>query len=598
MQNSLFLAKPHSNERMFVVIPLLISPFLIPFLLFPIDVTYLVEITAALLTLVLWCYNTRRICIPSIPLLLLSILILGQLLIYSFGDIVNLDTWGIGILLVLIGYAYFIISGSAKKDQIEKFSNFYIFAVLLWSAAGLYCWLGGTGGHPLTLGPFALAVELGPKLSGPFAQGNIYAGMVAAAWLITLWKILFKDDDSPINYLLFAAFTVLSVCSLSKGAWITQFIMGICFFALSLRKTPAKLKQSSFYKLAKIAGLLLLSILFGYLLVELRAEVLNVTYALDSLDSLATNIDRSGNTRISIWMTSLIMFFENPFLGVGFGNYASHYFSTQPAALTTLYELGFPANGSWGGSSAHNIILQFLAEAGLAGGVAILAVCFLLLSGIRGYAHNPADPRFMAVSISALLLIQGMVNVTLIKPIPFIIFCIFMGFGTAPLLYRSRLRKIVLRGKTINLIVILLSLSFVGLLTTSYHSMTKWQRFENIFYSKSIYQPDTLHEIDALLLNSRVKSILAPLITKRVIMEGRHFQLLSAMKPHLLKSLHLLPQYEGFQLLFYIYMLEEDWEKACSTGRFIKSQHFRWDSNINAYDKTCSEKKPASFKFR
>jgi len=264
------------QQRDFHFIPLLISPFLVPFLLFPIDVTYFIQLAAVFISLSLWLATNHRIQIPIPALLALGLLLLGQAALYFAGGIVNIGTWNLGIFMILACFTLFIMAASSNKSQIENLSNLYIFIALLWSFAGLYCWLGGTNGQPLMLGPFALAVENSLKLSGPFAQGNIFAGMVGIAWLIVLWKILFKRNDTLFDYFLFFLLTMFSICSMSKGAWIAQLIVGTIL--IMLNQGTAK---ETFFNVVKLLAIFLLALITAYLLIEMRTETSTAANPMD-----------------------------------------------------------------------------------------------------------------------------------------------------------------------------------------------------------------------------------------------------------------------------------------------------------------------------
>ncbi|MBN4058253.1 hypothetical protein JYT55_00710, partial [Mariprofundus ferrooxydans] len=50
-----------------------------------------------------------------------------------------------------------------------------------------------------------------------------------------------------------------------------------------------------------------------------------------------------------------------------------------------------------------------------------------------------------------------------------------------------------------------------------------------------------------------------------------------------------------YQALFYTYMLNEEWHKACELGAFLKQQHWQNDSNIKAYEGVCKQEKTDEF---
>jgi O-antigen ligase len=99
--------------------------------------------------------------------------------------------------------------------------------------------------------------------------------------------------------------------------------------------------------------------------------------------------------RWAMWEAAVRMFRDHPLFGVGPGGYHRLFSTYHPGKL----------DGETGWGSAHNLYLHQLAERGLVGGIALLAVCAsLFIRSVRA-ARTDADTRALwaAGSIAAFL---------------------------------------------------------------------------------------------------------------------------------------------------------------------------------------------------
>lgn len=88
----------------------------------------------------------------------------------------------------------------------------------------------------------------------------------------------------------------------------------------------------------------------------------------------------SVNERLQITREAWLMFLQSPLLGVGWGQFAWQEFGQRAQSGLTI--AGWPFN------NAHNILLQLLAETGLAGALLVVGMALLWLWGLKRVAFD------------------------------------------------------------------------------------------------------------------------------------------------------------------------------------------------------------------
>jgi hypothetical protein len=92
--------------------------------------------------------------------------------------------------------------------------------------------------------------------------------------------------------------------------------------------------------------------------------------------------DTGGSIRLYLWHEALLMFIQNPLLGIGFGQFAWHHFQLLPQLQAT--------NISGLYNNAHNLVFQLAAVAGIPGLLALLVPLGIWLHGIRRVTFSGA----------------------------------------------------------------------------------------------------------------------------------------------------------------------------------------------------------------
>lgn len=264
---------------------------------------------------------------------------------------------------------------------------------------GIYTFLGGSGAlHLLINNRFFRAF-------GTFGQPNPFGGfmgllapvtlMMAYGYLLRLWHVFRQRGQMPVVlvvvvgfYGVASALIVLGMfCSWSRGAWLGLIVsMGSVLFAL-----PKRLWQS-------LLGILLIAVLIvaiwstGLLPASISERVSSATQELFTLsDVRAVDITPENYAvveRLAHWQAALRMAESSPWLGVGFGNYE------------VVYESYRLINWEESLGHAHNYYLNVLAETGMIGLAAYLAVFACILWLTWQTRRQPDDlSRCMAVGL-------------------------------------------------------------------------------------------------------------------------------------------------------------------------------------------------------
>jgi len=135
-----------------------------------------------------------------------------------------------------------------------------------------------------------------------------------------------------------------------------------------------------------------------------------------SITPLGSRLAEAGITaRLNIWYSAILMFLEHPWIGVGAGNFSSHFADFQGQSLAQhpdWYEMD--ASTYW----SHNIILQFFSEGGILGGIFILAIFAIIGKRIMHILKSPEPlqhPHALAAISLTLLLLHGLVSISLMQ---------------------------------------------------------------------------------------------------------------------------------------------------------------------------------------
>lgn len=265
---------------------------------------------------------------------------------------------------------------------------------------GLYIFTGGSGAdHLLVAGRFFRAF-------GTFGQPNPFGGFmgllapvaIATAWgyMLLAWNRWLNENRLDRTSTLLAVLYALCgglmaaalIASWSRGAWLS-FGGAVILMVIAL---PRRWWQSA---LMGIVLLFLAAVIWssGFIPAPIADRVNSATEELFTVNDVRAVDITTGNfaivERLAHWQAALSMAETHPWLGVGLGNYEIAYDDFRlinwPEAL----------------GHAHNYYLNILAEGGIIGFTAYLALWITILGLTLSTRQHP-DPLARSVAVGLL----------------------------------------------------------------------------------------------------------------------------------------------------------------------------------------------------
>jgi len=239
-----------------------------------------------------------------------------------------------------------------------------------------------------------------PNFVGPLQQRNL-ATLFLLIVIASLWIQSIREGWGKAWLLASIVPCAIVFISNSRAALLLLFGLLFLLFILHSRKKIF---------LAHMLPLLTVSVAISILWQSsLQATPENIPL-------LGSRLAEAGITpRLNIWYSSMLMFLEYPWFGIGAGNMASYFPEFQGQTL-----LQHPDWHQMGGAIfwSHNIAIQFFAEGGIFGGICIILFFATVLK--RTYSilntQNPIEhPSFPAAIIVILLLLHGLISISLLQ---------------------------------------------------------------------------------------------------------------------------------------------------------------------------------------
>ncbi|MFH1602399.1 MAG: Wzy polymerase domain-containing protein, partial [Pseudomonadota bacterium] len=218
----------------------------------------------------------------------------------------------------------------------------------------------------------SLVASLGPTQRGAygnFGQNNHFADYLTLALLSTLYLQLKGRLNWGAASVCAGIFLYALSLSGSRGAWLYLAAALALSLWFRLRSDDPALRRTVWILAALLPLFGLVQYAISHYGLAIRPDLPGAAAApvtpIDRFrDELAHGIlpETGGSalgTRLYMWHQALLMFIKDPFLGVGFGQYAGVFFE-QASELSRYHIRNYDRN-------AHNALMQLLAETGLAG---------------------------------------------------------------------------------------------------------------------------------------------------------------------------------------------------------------------------------------
>lgn len=253
-----------------------------------------------------------------------------------------------------------VLADDARRGQVGR-----------WIAIILLVW-AVDGGIQFLFGVDLFGVRVGPqnRVIGPF-EGNVRLPVLLVllsplvAWVLAARRVS----------LAWAGFLLLGVVAMLNGSRTILPWLVIVAAGLLVRLPRGRSTWTALAIVIVTAGAVIA-------LSPALQQKLALFGQLGSLDF--ESIDRVLSFRLTIWDTALNMVQDRPFTGVGAGAFASAYaqYSTRPDDFFLVNSIS-PYH-------AHNLYVALAAETGWPG---LLALCIVVLLGLKWYLRAPADRR-------------------------------------------------------------------------------------------------------------------------------------------------------------------------------------------------------------
>lgn len=267
-----------------------------------------------------------------------------------------------------------IFYDNLKKD--EKLLDWSLTALfcsgVFVSVEGIYYWISGLLTYDGRLTVFYNSPnQLAMFLAVPFLVGLLFA---------------FKEKELNKKILYALGFLLVGLnlyFTFSYGAWLAAGVsLGVVFWLI----------YNEFWK-KKIVVLLI---------------ILLVVFLTGAAYGKLTSIERKGlrsslTSRMMIWKSAGLMIKNNPFFGIGPGNFQEKYLE---------YQKYFPPYLEWAVPQPHNLFLAFWLESGLAG---LFGFVFLLVQFFRDNKKAIGNNRLygsLCLALMLYFLIHGLVDTT------------------------------------------------------------------------------------------------------------------------------------------------------------------------------------------
>ena len=308
--------------------------------------------------------------------------------------------------LVVLGVAYFLVSNILVNRRLtENAVNMIILSSVPTAVYGIVTYYSSAP-RPEWTDPMFTGISA--RAYSTFANPNVYAVFLIVAVIFSLAFAL--DKSRKKASLIYAVIAILNifvlVLTMTRGAWIAVILAALAFVIIKSRRCPK---------------LLLLPVLaIPVALVFIPGSITERFLSIFSMQ------DSSSISRLSIWRSSLSMFAENLFIGIGVGSGA---FSEE----FTKY-----AEDSVTAPHSHNVFLEIGCEMGI---FALILFVFILLIRIRHrasyakYVRNSSVGSLCTMSGTAFfaLLIFGMSDYIWYSAPMYVLFWVVFGIGSATL---------------------------------------------------------------------------------------------------------------------------------------------------------------------
>jgi O-antigen ligase len=379
---------------------MLVVPFVLPFNTLPVLTFYQEWLAFALgcmlLVAVVWQQRgdgiavARSVFLPAgICLLLLVQALMGWLAYWQVG--------ATGAIYLLWSLAM-LCAGAMLRHSLGRDSFCTLAAVALVAGALLSAVAGLLQLAQVHLGGLIMPMTL-PRVHANLAQSNHFASYVC----LGLFSLCFLAAGRKLNVYLAAAVAALLLLAAdlsgSRSVWVYLLTATVLAVWTHYQARSDQSRALVYWLAGVLVGMVMVSALHAALLEH-------VPLFADSMQRHETGAERllAGSSGVSVrqshWQAAWQMFRSAPLTGIGYGAFAWEYF----LALDQL-PAGLPEEIV---DHAHNVVLQMLAEFGLAGGLLLVAAAALW--SVSAARQQATTERWWMLTLVCVMVLHSLVE--------------------------------------------------------------------------------------------------------------------------------------------------------------------------------------------
>ncbi|MEF8726128.1 MAG: O-antigen ligase family protein [Candidatus Bipolaricaulota bacterium] len=504
----------------------------------------------------------------------------GLLVLSGLLSLINAPSKGVVLQgLGLLVYFYLIYLLMVNTVRTEKEAKYILIALITSgfgaTVYGLLQYLG------IARGAHGFAARAGSIIS-VMGNQNYLGGFISYIFIPTFALIFLVKSKIIKVYLLLTLglFFFLLFPIGARGAWLSLVFASLVFAAGLLYYKPVKNLRVIGITLLAVVLVLFVAYLFAsapgplnsvvsYSATEEESDSRGV---LDKVISpLVEELVEKGGARVEDWYIGLQMLKDHPIVGIGLGNYKIKFLEYRGKFLETGKGKNF---GDFipRGAQAHNEYVQFTAELGIIGLVAILAAIIILLINVFGRIGSPnkGTTRILGLALAGGVIgyiVHSGVSFPAHLPASSFAFVVFLGLINSEAIGVSEYR-IKLSGlyRYLALLVI-----FAFLLTVAVFAYRDWRANVLMGKGKDLIQrgnyylaKDRLQKSLALDFQPRQTYYFLGLAEQQLGNEGKALEYLE-------KSINKFEPYNLFLQLGALYQSQNELDKAkWALNKFLK----------------------------
>ncbi|MCS6992671.1 MAG: O-antigen ligase family protein [Anaerolineales bacterium] len=289
-------------------------------------------------------------------LLFYGVVVASSLVSSDFGDALNVI---IDVTKdILIGIIIFVTLDTREKW--ETCLRVFLATMTIVGGLGVFKMISGTEQTFFGLAQLSIIGQLDAsgtlRYGGPIGESNMWGQVLAASVPLALYQLRY-EKNSRRKVLALAASLVLLLAVIftnSRGAFLAMGLI-LPLIAIEMKIRPVQM----------MIGALVIALMFMLLPSNYAERLFSIKAIFQTNnDEYALYQDSSFVSRQNQMKAGMAMFWDHPFLGVGFGNYSAHYwkYASELGLVNSTYRAG-----TQGPKNPHSLYVEILSEMGLAG---------------------------------------------------------------------------------------------------------------------------------------------------------------------------------------------------------------------------------------